>query len=226
MTRSQARESAALEAYLGYYTRLASERRALRGATVLHTPGSPLLGANAAFADGEEGFTRAALWLHARGAPALFASTRPLTGQPVQTLTLGRFAVPAAGAVPPDLRVEQVSSQHLALIAQVLTAAWDLPDWSDALNLSLRRALDGDRAATWLVAYRSDTLVGAALLLGTAVHLWGVTEPDALPTLLGTAATLAGGAVETSAPEGWNLALEKSGALHFSLGASPLEALN
>ena len=215
---------AALEAYLAYYGQLAAERRELRGATVLHSPGSPLLGANAAYAEDEEGLTRAALWLHARGAPALFASARPLTGRAVLSLTLGRYRRTADPSS--ETLVEQVSGQHLALTARLLAEGWDLPDWAPALNLTLGRALEGRRDAIWLVAYAGGEPVGTLLLLGEAAHLWGVTRPKALAPLLDAAAELAGGAVETSLPEGWTLPLTASSPLHFHLGRSPLDALN
>lgn len=208
-----------LEGYLAYYSQLASEHRELRGATVLHTPGSPLLGANAAYlhaGGGEEGLARAALWLHARGAAPLFAASSPLTGQAVERLRLGVYR--PGGEAEATSVVEQVSSLHVARLAAVLAAAWQLPDWAQALALSLGRALEGQGGASWLAAYQEGQMVGALLLLGPAAHLWGVTRGEALGPLLNAAAELAGGEVVTSCPAAQPLALLGTEALHFSLG--------
>ncbi len=186
--------SAAAE-LLDFYAKLAALRRDLFGATLLYTPDSPLIGCNAAYPTTSEGAARAELWYRGQGAPALLASEAPLSdAEEVLRLRVGWFE--ATGVASP-IAVEQVSRRHLATVAGVLCAAWQVPEWSAQLSVSLARALE-DRSDVniWLAYEREE--VGALLALDGAAHLWGALEGAALAPLLDAAAALNGGRVRTS----------------------------
>lgn len=226
---------------LAYFTALAGVRRDLPGAAVLHAPGSPVVGANAAYVTTPEGRVRADLWFRAQGAPSVIASDAPAGaaspdgGREVLRLRVGTYEAqngdtksseaPIDEADPPgtsfgrDVVVEQVSRLHLAAVADLLTAAWDVPEWSVPLSRSLATALELRRDFTLLVAYH-DRPVGALLVLPQGAHLWGVTSPgddgrEVLRALLDTAA--AGGTVRASLPTDMPLALRDERHVVFTL---------
>ncbi|ADV67224.1 hypothetical protein [Deinococcus maricopensis] len=181
---------------LAYHARLAALRRDLRGATVLHAPGTPLIGANAAYVESDEGLLRARLWFAGQGVPAVFADTRALTGaRTVLDASVGTYAPQAA---PGSVRVEQTSRLHLRAAADLLARVWDAPDWADPLAAHLSRTLEGARDFTLLLAYDAGEPCGALLLLREGAHVWGVTHAPALPALLNAAADLNGGTVRTT----------------------------
>lgn len=201
---------------LAYYAGLAELRRELPGATLLHSPGSPVIGANAAYADTEEGALRARLWFRAQGAPAVLASAQPVpNAEEVLRLRVGTYT---AQSTAPACVVEQASRLHLPAFAAVLARAWELPTWGPSLGRSLARALEFRRDFTLLLAY-GDDLVGGALLLHGAAHLWGVTKPDVLPSLLNAAAQLNGGQVRTSGVAGWEWPLRDAAEVGFWLAS-------
>ncbi|AFZ69185.1 hypothetical protein [Deinococcus peraridilitoris] len=182
---------------LAYYSPLAGERVELSAASVLYTPRSPLLGANAVY-PAAGGISEGLAWLRARGAPPLVASSgRIEDAQEILRLRVGRYTRQAA---PGTVMVEQVSRLQLVAFAEVLARSWDLPQWASALGRSLAHSLESLRDFTLLMAYDAGQAVGALLVVKRDAHLWGVTDSRALPALLDAAADLTGGAVNTSCP--------------------------
>ena len=204
--------SAAAE-LLDFYGKLAALRRDLPGATLLYTPDSPLIGGNAAYPTTPEGAARTEMWYRGQGAPAVLASETPVAdAEEVLRLRVGWYeasAEPGSGVV-----VEQVSRRHLASVAGVLCAAWQVPEWSAQLARSLARSLEERADVDLWLAYAEEE-VGALLALGGAAHVWGVLEDSALAPLLKAAATLNGGRVRTSLTAAESLPLSGESALSF-----------
>ena len=181
---------------IAYHARLATLRRDLRGATVLHAPGTPLVGANAAYVETEEGLLRARMWFAGQGVPPVFASTRDLTG--VQVILEGTVGTYAPQPAPGPIVVEQASRLHLRTASEVLAQAWAAPEWAEPLAVHLARTLEDARDLTLLLAYENGEACGALLHLSQGAHVWGVTRDPALATLLNAAAELSGGSVRTT----------------------------
>lgn len=202
-----------LRELLDFFTPLAKVRRVLRGAAVLHAPAHPILGANAAYVFDEEGALRADTWYRAQGAPTVLASPTSFAGgEEVLSLRVGTFrALPLASTVV----AEQISRLHLTVFAEVLCAAWGLPDWHDDVARSLAASLEGRSDVTLYLAY-DDRPVGALLARGGRAHLWGVTTDAALLPLLNAACELGGGEVRTSVPNDHPLALHAAAPVVFS----------
>lgn len=198
---------------LDFYAKLASLKRDLPGATLLYTPDSPLIGCNAAYPTTSEGAARAEMWYRGQGAPALLASGVSVPGaEEVLRLRVGWYEAPSE--LNSSIVVEQVSRHHLAKVAEVLCAAWQLPEWSSQLAVSLARSVEDRPDVNLWLAYAEDE-VGALLALGGAAHLWGVLEGSALAPLLGTAAEQFGGRVRTSLTAAEELPLLEESALSF-----------
>ncbi|PYE56210.1 hypothetical protein [Deinococcus yavapaiensis] len=202
-----------LRELLDFFTPLAKVRRVLRGAAVLHAPAHPVLGANAAYVFDEQGAVRADTWYRAQGAPTVLASASSHPdGDEVLSLRVGTFrALPLASTIV----AEQVSRLQVAIFAEVLCDAWNVPDWEEDVARALAAALEGRSDVTLYLAYE-DRPVGALLERGGRAHLWGVTNEAALLPLLNAACELGGGEVRTSVPSEHPLALHAAAPVVFS----------
>ncbi|MGI8748206.1 MAG: hypothetical protein ACR2J4_07665 [Deinococcus sp.] len=207
-----------LASLLAYYEPLAALRRDFRGTATLHTPGSPLLAANASYLlSGSDGDVLPLLraWHHAHDAPPLVASAGPLAGQePQESWRCGRYR--PSGLHGP-LAVEQVSRLHLSTFAGILAEAQGLPEWAGPLARSLAPRLEALPSSTLLLAYAGSEAVGALLLLGAAAHLWATLDPGVDRALLDAAAELAGGTLEVSLTDTSPLSVEDQAEVCFTL---------
>lgn len=202
MTRPEHLPDVALDSLLRYYEPLSTLRRDFRGTATLHTPGSPLLGANASYLlpgtdDGVLPLLRA--WHQAHDAPPLVASQGLLPGRlPELTLRVGPYRpVPDPGIIV----VEQTSRLHMARFAAVLAEAHGLAEWAAALGRGLAASLERLPDATLLLAYAGGEAIGALLWQPGGAHLWATLDPAADAPLLNGAAELSGGEVWTSLPD-------------------------
>lgn len=195
-----------LNELIAYFEPLSTLRRDLRGAVTLHTPGVNVLALNATFvpdADPDR-LPLIAAWHHAQEMPAVVASAaaalRQHAGQEVGTVRVGTYhPQPAPGSVA----VEQVSRLSLPLWAAVLAEAHGTPDWAPALARQFAERLEGDAAATLLIAYARGEAVGALLwrsdgaasggAAGGSAHLWGTLDPGVDAPLLNAAHALGAG---------------------------------
>ena len=194
--------TSALESLLAYYEPLSALRRDFRGTATLHTPGSPLLGANASYLlDGASPDVLPLLraWHLAHGAPPLIASLGQMPGHsPEQTLRVGPYVpVPDPGIIV----VEQTSRLHMARFAGVLAEAHGLPEWAEPLGTGLAASLERLPDAALLLAYAGGETIGALLWQPSGAHLWGSLDPAADAPLLNAAAELMGGPIWTSLPD-------------------------
>ncbi len=199
----------ALESLLAYYEPLSALRRDFRGTATLHTPGSPLLGANASYL--LEGASPDVLpllraWHLAHDSPPLIASLGEMPGHPPeQTLRVGPCVPgPDSGIIV----AEQTSRLHMARFAAVLAEAHGLPEWAAPLGTGLATSLERLPDATLLLAYAGDEAIGALLWQPSGAHLWGSLDPAADAPLLNAAAGLSGGPVWTSLPDSSPLSVQ------------------
>lgn len=182
-----------LDELVAYFGPLSLLRRDFRGAVTLHTPGVNVLALNATFlpdADPDR-LPLIAAWHHAQEMPALVATLTPLPGQEVGAVRVGTYhPQPASGSIV----VEQVSRLSLPLWGAVLAEAHGTPDWAPALARQFAARLEGDPAATLLLAYAGGEAVGALLWRaqgeGGSAHLWGTLDPDVDAPLLNAAHAL------------------------------------
>ena len=208
----------ALESLLAYYEPLSTLRRDFRGAATLHTPGSPLLGANASYL-----LTGASLdmlpllrvWHEAHDSPPLLASLGEVPGHPPeQTWRVGPYvAVPDPGIV----MVEQTSRLHMARFAAVLAEAHGLPEWAAPLGRGLAASLERMPDAALLLAYAGGETIGGLLWQPAGAHLWGSLDPAADAPLLNAATGLSGGPVWTSLPDSSPLTVQDAAEVCFTL---------
>ena len=210
--------SSALESLLAYYEPLSTLRRDFRGTATLHTPGSPLLGANASYLlDGAslDVLPLLKVWHLAHDAPPLLASLGEVPGQsPEQTLRVGLcIPVPDPGIIV----VEQTSRLHMARFAAVLAEAHGLPEWAAPLGMGLAASLERLPDAALLLAYAGGEAIGALLWQPTGAHLWGSLDPTADAPLLNAAAELSGGPVRTSLPDSSPLTVQDEVEVCFTL---------
>lgn len=210
--------ASALTSLIAYFEPLATIRRDLRGTATLHTPGSPLLGANATYL-----------------LPGVNLDVLPLVrawhlGQEAPPLVLGAAVVPGAQEVaairvgiyhrhpePGVVVVEQVSRLHMARFAAVLAEAHGLLEWAEVLAGQLARRLEPRPEAILLMAYAGGEPVGALLMLAGAAHLWGTLDPAIDAPLLNMAAELSGGSVEISLTDASPLSVEDELVLRYAL---------
>ncbi|WP_425147488.1 hypothetical protein [Deinococcus sp.] len=207
-----------LDSLLTYFEPLSTLRRDFRGTATLHTPGSPLLGANASYlpeGSSPDLFALLRVWHQAHDSPPLVVSASPLPGLPaVESLRVG----PYLSAYQPGMIVaEQVSRLHLDRFAAVLCESCGLPEWAAPLSRTLASSLEHALAATLLLAYAGDQEIGALLLLGNAAHLWGTLDPAADAPLLNAAAALVDGDLWTSLPDTSPLSVSGGAEVHYSL---------
>ena len=208
----------ALESLLAYYEPLSALRRDFRGAATLHTPGSPLLGANASYllpGASPDVLPLLKVWHQAHDAPPLVASLEELPGnRPEQTLRVGEYQpVPDPGIVV----VEQLSRLHMARFAAVLTEAYSVPEWAAPLGRGLAASLERLPAAVLLLAYAGGEELGALLWQPAGAHLWGSLDPAADAPLLNAAAALAPGPLWTSLPDTSPLSVNGAAEVCFTL---------
>ncbi|GGJ61216.1 hypothetical protein [Deinococcus aquiradiocola] len=211
-----------LESLLSYYEPLCTLRRDFRGAATLHTPGSPLLGANASYllpGTPQEVTPLLRVWHEAHGAPPLVvvegaAWGGAVPGEPVESWRVGVYRPqPEPGVIV----VEQTSRLHLSRFAGVLAESHDLPEWAAPLARSLAGPLERLPDAVLLLAYAGGEAIGALLWQAGAAHLWGTLDPAADAPLLNAAAWLADGHVVTSLPDDSPLTLEGTREVTFAL---------
>lgn len=218
----------ALESLLAYYEPLSTLRRDFRGTATLHTPGSPLLGANASYLLGGASLDVLPLlkvWHESHTAPPLVASLGELPGRtPEQTFRVGLYhPQPEPGIIV----VEQTSRLHTARFAGVLAEACELPEWAAPLGKGLAASLERLPGAVLLLAYAGGEAIGALLWqpgeagLGAALgsaHLWGTLDPAADAPLLNAAAHISGGApLWTSLPDDSPLTVSDPAEVCFTL---------
>jgi hypothetical protein len=207
-----------LESLLAYYEPLSTLRRDFRGAATLHTPGSPLLGANASYLLGAVSLDVLPLlkvWHLAHDAPPLIASLGELPGvRPEQTLRVGVYRpIPA-----PDLVVvEQLSRLHMASFTAVLAEAHGVPEWAAALGTGLAASLERTPDSVLLMAYAGGEELGALLWRPGGAHLWGSLDPAADAPLLNAAAELAACPLWTSLPDSSPLSVDDGAEVCFTL---------
>lgn len=209
----------ALESLLAYYEPLSTLRRDFRGTATLHTPGSPLLGANASYLLGGTSLDVLPLlkvWHEAHSSPPLVASLGELPGRaPEQTFRVGQYhPQPEPGIIV----VEQTSRLHMARFAGVLAEAFELPEWAAPLGKGLAASLERLPDAVLLLAYAGGEAIGALLWMDGAAHLWGTLDPAADAPLLNAAAHLSDGApVWTSLPDSSPLTVSDPAEVCFTL---------
>ncbi len=218
----------ALESLLAYYEPLSTLRRDFRGTATLHTPGSPLLGANASYLLGGASLDVLPLlkvWHESHTAPPLVASLGELPGRtPEQTFRVGLYhPQPEPGIIV----VEQTSRLHMARFAGVLAEACELPEWAAPLGKGLAASLERLPGAVLLLAYAGGEAIGALLWqpgeagLGAALgsaHLWGTLDPAADAPLLNAAAHISVGApLWTSLPDDSPLTVSDPAEVCFTL---------
>lgn len=199
----------AFASLLSYFAPLSTLQREVRGVTTLLTPGSPLLGPNAAYLPTPDHRLLPLLraWFVAQDAPPLVCAPAGTLGlEPAETLRVGTYV--QAGTSGP-LVIEQVSRLQMSTVAGVLAEAHGLPDWAGPLATTLARSLELPelRGAVLLLAYAGAEAVGTLLLHGGAAYLWGTLDPAVDRPLLAHAAELAGGEVLTSLTDRSPLAL-------------------
>lgn len=208
----------ALESLLAYYEPLSTLRRDFRGAATLHTPGSPILGANASYL--LEGASLDVLpllkvWHLAHEAPPLVASLGELPGsRPEQTLRVGEYQPVSE---PGIVVVEQLSRLHMARFAAVLAEAYGVPEWALPLGKGLAASLERMPAAVLLLAYAGGEEIGALLWHQGGAHLWGSLDPAADAPLLNAAAELAAEPLWTSLPDSSPLSVNDAAEVCFTL---------
>lgn len=208
----------ALEFLLAYYEPLSALRRDFRGTATLHTPGSPLLGANASYlltGASPDVLPLLRVWHLAHDSPPLLASLGEVPGQmPEQTLRVGYYSpVPDPGIVV----AEQTSRLHMARFVGVLAEAHGLPEWAAPLGTRLAASLERLPDAALLLAYAGGEAVGALLWQAAGAHLWGSLDPAADAPLLNAAARLSGGPVWTSLPDSSPLSVQNASEVCFTL---------
>ncbi|WP_424952166.1 hypothetical protein [Deinococcus sp.] len=208
---------------LAYYEPLSTLRRDFRGAATLHTPGSPLLGANASYLLPEaslEVLPLLKVWHQAHDAPPLIASVGELPGHvPVQTWRVGLYHPhPDPGIIV----VEQLSRLHMARFAAVLAEVYGLPEWAATLGRTLAASLERLPQALLLLAYAGGEEIGALLWQpgehgSGAAHLWGSLDPAADAPLMNAAAHLSDGPLWVSLPDTSPLTALNSAEVCFTL---------
>ena len=208
----------ALESLLAYYEPLSTLRRDFRGAATLHTPGSPVLGANASYllaGTSPDVLPLLKVWHQAHDAPPLVASLGELPGhRPEQTLRVGEYQpVPESGIVV----VEQLSRLHMARFAAVLAEAHGVPEWALPLGKVLAASLERMPAAVLLLAYAGGEELGALLWHQGGAHLWGSLDPAADAPLLNAAAELNTGPLWTSLLDSSPLSVNDAAEVCFTL---------
>lgn len=222
MTRDATRDAQALTSLLAYYEPLSALRRDFRGTATLHTPGSPVLGANASYllpGSSRDVLPLLKVWHQAHEAPPLIASLGELPGTPpVQTLRVGVYhPSPEPGIVV----VEQLSRLHMARFAAVLAEAHGAAEWALPLGRTLAASLERLPGALLLMAYAGGEEIGALLWQEIdgedAAHLWGSLDPAADTPLMNAAAQLSGGSVWTSLPDDSPLNVVNTAEVCFTL---------
>lgn len=175
---------------LEYFTPLAGARHDSPGGVVtLLTPETNVLALNAAYLPEGE-----------RAAPEVSAPLVVSTDAPPQVTAQGEAALhleTLALGEPQESAplVEQVSRLHLPEWCRVLALSHGTPGWAAWLALHFARVLEPQRDYVLLLAYREGAAVGAGLWrpsgpTGSALHLWGVTVPEAQAPLLAAAGAL------------------------------------
>lgn len=208
----------ALDSLLAYYEPLSTLRRDFRGTATLHTPGSPLLGANASYLLGKPNpdvLPLLNVWHEAHGSPPLVASVGELPGRaPAETLRVGVYR---PSPEPGIIVVEQISRLHMARFAAVLAEAHGLADWAAPLARTLAASLERTPDAALLLAYAGGEEIGALLYCAGAAHLWGTLDPAVDAPLLNAAAGLSKGVLWTSLPDASPLSVESGAEVNFTL---------
>ncbi|WP_407570812.1 hypothetical protein [Deinococcus altitudinis] len=211
-------ESPALESLLAYFGPLSTLRRDFRGAVTLHTPGSPVLGANASYllqGNSPDVLPLLKVWHQAHDAPPLIASVGELPGiRPEQTLRVGEYW-PVSG--PGIVVVEQLSRLHMARFAAVLAEAHGVPEWASPLATGLAASLERMPAAVLFLAYAGGEEIGALLWHQGGAHLWGSLDPAADAPLLNAAAELSADPLWTSLPDSSPLSMQGATEVCFTL---------
>jgi hypothetical protein len=204
---------------VAYFGPLSLLRRDFRGAVTLRTPGVNVLALNATFlpdADPDR-LPLVAAWHHAQEMPALVAATVPLPGEEVGAVRVGPYHPQSASG---SIIVEQVSRLSLPLWTAVLAEAHGTPDWAPALARQFAARLEGDPAATLLLAYAGGEAVGALLWRaqgeGGSAHLWGTLDPGVDAPLLNAAHALSG-KLRVSLPDTSPVVIEAAGEVRFCL---------
>lgn len=208
----------ALESLLAYHEPLSALRRDFRGTATLHTPGSPLLGANASYllqGASPDVLPLLRVWHLAHDSPPLIASLGEMPGQlPEQTFRVGPYLpVPDPGIIV----VEQTSRLHMARFAAVLAEAHGLPEWATPLGTGLAASLERLPDAALLLAYAGGEAIGALLWQAAGAHLWGSLDPAADAPLLNAATGLSGGPIWTSLPDSSPLSVQDASEVCFTL---------
>lgn len=211
-------EGPALESLLAYFEPLSTLRRDFRGAATLHTPGSPLLGANASYllkGANPDVLPLLKVWHLAHDAPPLVASLGEIPGvRPEQTLRVGVYQPVSE---PGIIVVEQLSRLHMASFAAVLAEAHGVPEWAGPLGTGLAASLERLPAAALLLAYAGGEEVGALLWHQGRAHLWGALDSAADAPLLNAATELAAGPLWTSLPDSSPLSVNDAVEVCFTL---------
>jgi len=212
------REAGALDSLLSYYEPLSTLRRDFRGTATLHTPGSPVLGANASYllpGSSPDVLPVLKVWHQAHEAPPLVASLGELPGAP-PVLTL-RAGVYHPSPEPGVIVVEQLSRLHMARFAAVLAEANEVPEWAAPLGRTLAASLERLPGAVLLLAYAGGEEIGALLWQEGNAHLWASLDPAADAPMMNAAAELSGGQVWTSLPDDSPLTLPGAAEVCFTL---------
>lgn len=212
------RDAPALDSLLSYYEPLSALRRDFRGTATLHTPGSPVLGANASYllpGSPTDVLPLLKVWHQAHEAPPLIASLGELPGAPPErTLRVGVYhPSPEPGVIV----VEQLSRLHMARFAAVLAEANDVPEWALPLGRTLAASLERLPGAALLMAYAGGEEIGALLWQESGAHLWASLDPAGDAPLMNAAAELSGGSVWTSLPDDSPLRLPGAAEVCFTL---------
>lgn len=207
-----------LSSLLGYFEPLSTSRRDFRGTATLHTPGSPILGANATYllpGLDLDMLPMVRAWHLSQEAPPLVVGVGPIPdAEEVAAVRVGTYRPqPEPGVVV----VEQVSRLQVARFAAVLAEAHGLLEWAGPLAGQLARRLEPRPEAVLLLAYAGGEAVGALLMLGGAAHLWGTLDPAIDAPLLNMAAELSGGRVVTSLTDASPLDVEGGQVLRYAL---------
>lgn len=192
---------------LEYFAPLATTRRESAGGVVtLLTPGTNVLGLNAAYvpAGAPDPHPAAPVTLSERWGTG-GGDRDVVAALCITTLGVATVDPVKPGPAAPDagIVVEQVGRLHLPEWCRVLAQAHGTPGWAGALALHFAAVLETRRDYALLLAYRQGEAVGAALwrptgASGNAAHLWGVRFAGAQAPLLQAAQALGGGPLRYS----------------------------
>ncbi|GEM46471.1 hypothetical protein [Deinococcus cellulosilyticus] len=184
-----------LERLYQYHQPLSEVTREQGTSRVLLSPLTPILALNAAYGASD-----------LLPAPKLVLSQKPVSGlRLVQAIQVGHFQQQTS---EPAHLVEQVSWLQTRTFAKVLCHAWGMPTWEELVSQHLSMKLQEHREYVPLLSYQEGQPTGCALLKENQVHLWGVSQKNALTDLLNYAAQFSGQKIETTLTAGFDVPLQ------------------